>query len=97
MIVKVKLRGKGTADDPHHVTLPTYRMIFGHVAEGWAYVLIPNASVHGLSQDDLDHETSYPTTEGTHYELSDATLAKVHSHFDEHYAEHKGKFRIERA
>lgn len=95
MIVKVKLRGNGTAEDPHRVALPTYRLIMGHVTEGWAYALIPNSDVHGLSQEELDAETAHATTEGTHYVLSEETLNKVHAHFDEHYQEHKGKFRIE--
>jgi len=97
MVLRVKLEGTGTPRDPYRVNLPTYQMIHGNVTHGWALVAVPD-DVHGLTAADLGHEEVEETTEGPHYpKLCDTCVEKVHAHFDEHYKEHEGEFRVEQA
>jgi hypothetical protein len=95
MILKVKLLGSGNPKDPYRVNLPTYSHIHGNVTEGWALVLVPE-DVHGLSADDLKHEDVHETTEGPYYPaLCGDCVGKIHAHFDQKYADHEGRFRVE--
>jgi hypothetical protein len=72
-------------------------MIFGNVTEGYAFVDVPD-DVHGLSKDDLSHETAHETTEGVHYpRLCKKCVDKIHANFDDKYREHAGEFRIKGA
>jgi hypothetical protein len=95
MRVKVNLIGDGEIDNPHRVTLPTYRMIHVDHEEGWAIVEIPE-DVHGRSQEHLADETLVPHETGEHHEtLSPENVKAIHSHFDDYYREHRGEFRLD--
>jgi len=95
MIAKLKLVGDGTEEHPYRVNLPTYQTLFYNVEEGYALVVIPD-DIHGLTDDDLKASGGKQTSRGHYVEaLSPKALEKMHAHFDKHYVEHKGKFRVE--
>lgn len=95
MVLKVKLRGDGTPQNPYRVTLPTYNLLHGNVTHGYALVSVSDDS-HGLTEDDLAKEEREETTEGPHYpNLSAALIDKIHAHMDKHYVQPAGTFRIE--
>jgi hypothetical protein len=95
MILRIKMLGKGTTDDPYRVNLPTYAHRHGNITHGWALVEVP-VDVHGLSVKELAHETVEKTTEGDFYpELCATCVDKLHANLDEKYQEHRGKFRVE--
>ena len=97
MLVRVKLHGTGTHDDPYRANLPTYGHIHGNVTHGWMIVNIPE-EVHPLTPEELAEEEAEETTNGVLYpSLSEKATRKLHEHFDAQYSEHKGKFRIEPA
>lgn len=95
MLTTVKLIGTGKDGDAYRVSLPTYSLILANITEKTALIHLPD-DVHGLSEDDLKHETQHETSRGALYpKLCKECVDKIHAHLDETYQEHKGEFRLE--
>ena len=97
MILRVKLKGDGSDLNPRTVNLPTYHMLLGNVDEGWAFVVVPE-EVHGLTEDDLKHETRHLTTRGYYFpSLCDDCIGKVHKHWETYYVDGGRNHKLELA
>lgn len=94
MLVRVKLVGKGTNDDPHRANLPTYQELLTIVDDGHVYALIPDSD-----HPELDKHPSAKTIMTGHgaalIGLDESGHGEWHSHLDSRYKEHKGEFRPE--
>lgn len=94
MLVRVKLLGSGTPEDPHRANLPAYKEVLTLVDQGIVYALIPDTEHPDL------HEHPSATFEKTGH--GDALIGlgpdgyKLwYSHLDDRYQERKGDFRPE--
>ena len=95
MRIRLKAIGAGVKSDPFRVNAPTY-MVIHHDTEAESMIVDIPDEVHGLSSDDLAHEELIDHETGAHHvKLCDSCIKKAHSHIDERYQEHKGKFRLE--
>jgi hypothetical protein len=93
-LVRVKMVGKGTPDDPHRAPLPTYREVITLKSQGVVYALIPDEDFPGsLSSPDHTYEE---TGHGPALVRMDAGgHSQWHRHLDDRYQERAGDFRPE--
>jgi hypothetical protein len=94
VVVRVKMIGKGTDDDPYRAPLPTHDALLYDYSAGTVLTRVPESDLHDEPQkvDPNGHATSA----GHHVlALDDAGHKKWHAHLDDRYQEHKGEFRPE--
>ena len=94
MLVRVKLHGDGTEQNPYRVPLPTYTLVLGLIDEGKAYAIIPDETHPDL----MAHQSARvsKTTSGSALVGMDGSAhSKWYAHLDDRYQEHRGKFRPE--
>ena len=94
VVVRVKALGTGASDDAFRSGLPTATLILHDRTDGTMLVQIPDEDFHDnpATVSDDTHDTHL----GRHVRvLSKEEQHDWHSHLDERYVEHKGKFRPE--
>jgi hypothetical protein len=93
-LIKQQLVQSGPHGEAWQVLLPTYAMVHVDYEAGYAIVEVPGG-IPGLTEEDLAHETLEEHAVGKHYTtLCDTCVSKVHTHLDDTYQEHEGKFRL---
>ncbi len=96
MLIRLKLRGSGTEDDPYSVDLPTYRLIEHDTKKMTAIIEIPDDTPLPVPPGHLVTAIASHTAHGDVITGISATdRAAWHRALDEHYKEHRGEFRPE--